>query len=149
MPSARHSLVKWLAASVWYVGAGMLIWKGSGWLIQAARTAPLWPILLAAVALAIGLLRGRTTFRKAVIRNLRRIRELDSPRPWHVFRPWFFLAFVGMGVLAMLMGHLARTGYWGEVVVGSLDLVIGISLFTGAAAHWTWRPDPARRPDRR
>lgn len=149
MPSARHNVVKWLSAVVWYIGGGMLLWKGSSWLIQASHTFAVWPLLLGATALAVGLLRGRTTFRKAVIRNLRRIRRLDSPRPWHVFRPWFFLAFVGMGVLAMLMGHLARTGYWGEVVVGSLDTVIGISLLTGATAHWTWRPDPPEAPTRR
>jgi hypothetical protein len=144
MPSAYHSALKWLSAAVWYVGATVLIWKGAGWLLRAADGgATGWPALSAIVALAIGLVRGRTVFRRAAVKNLERIRALEAPRPWQVFRPLFFLALAAMFAAALLFGFIARSGYVGMVVVGGLDLVIGVSLAMGAAPFWTWHPADA------
>lgn len=158
MPTAHHNVLKWLSAAVWYGGGLALLLKGGLWLLQAsAQGAATWPVGAAAVAAMVGLARGRTVFRRACVRNLERIRTLNRPRPWHVFRPVFFLALAAMFTAMALFGWLARTGYPGMVVVGGLDLVIGISLLTGASAFWTWSPrqpvertqeDPVARRER-
>lgn len=141
MPTPHHKVLKWLAAAIWYTGGLMLLLKGLSWLTQAGSLGgPVWPLAAATVALVVGLARGRTVFRRACVRNLERIRGLRRPRPWHVFRPVFFLALLGMFAIAVVFGQVARTGYAGRVVIGGLDLVIGISLLTGATAFWTWRP---------
>lgn len=142
MPTAEHNLLKWLSAAVWYTGGLVLLLKGADWLLQAATAGDrLWPVLAAATALGVGLARGRTVFRKACIKNLERIRALNRPRIWQVFRPVFFLALGAMFAAAFLMGWIARSGYIGMTLVGGLDLVIGISLLTGATAFWTWQPE--------
>lgn len=141
MPTPHHSALKWLAAAIWYAGGLMLLLKGISWLTEAGTLGGLsWPVGAAVAALVVGLARGGTVFRRACVRNLERIRALRRPRPWQVFRPVFFLALVGMFGIAVVFGQVARTGYAGRVVVGGLDLVIGISLLTGATAFWTWRP---------
>lgn len=144
MPGIRHEILKWLSAGVWYVGAVVLVTKGAGWLLEAAALrGPAVPAAVAVVAIGLGLLRGRTVFRRAAVKNLERIRALETPRLHHVFRPLFFLALAAMLAAVLLFGWLARTGYPGMVIVGGLDLVIGTSLLTGATVFWTWRPDPA------
>ena len=131
----------WLSAAVWYTGAGVLLWKGAGWLLEAAgREGWALPAAVAAVAIAVGLLRGRTVFRRAAVKNLERIRALHAPRLYQVFRPAFFLALAAMFAAVFRFGWIARTGYPGMVIVGGLDLVIGVSLLTGATAFWTWEP---------
>lgn len=142
MPTAQHNVLKWLSAAVWYGGGVVLMVKGGGWLLEAgARGAAAWPVGAAGAAAVVGLARGRTVFRRACVRNLERIRTLNRPRLWQVFRPAFFLALAAMFTAMALFGWLARTGYPGMVVVGGLDLVIGISLITGASAFWTWAPE--------
>jgi hypothetical protein len=142
MPTAQHNILKWLSAAVWYGGGVVLMVKGGGWLLEAgARGATAWPVGAAGAAAVVGLVRGRTVFRRACVRNLERIRTLNRPRLWQVFRPAFFIALAAMFSAMALFGWLARTGYPGMVVVGGLDLVIGISLLTGASAFWTWAPE--------
>lgn len=149
MPSTQHRILKWLSAAVWYVGAAVLIWKGVAWLAEAVgRDAGdggfLVPGAVGLTAVTIGLVRGRTAFRRAATRNLERIRDLDAPRLHQVFRPLFFVALAAMFAAAVLFGYVARSGYVGMVVVGGLDLVIGVSLLMGTKVFWTWQPRPGR-----
>jgi hypothetical protein len=138
MPSVRHSLLKWLAAAVWYAGAGVLLWKGTGrFLAAAAGLGPAWPAAVAALSFGLGTLQGRTVFRSVCVRNLRRIRALDSPRPWQFFRPRFFLALAAMVGGAVALSILADYGPVATVAVAGVDWLIGFSLLVSSEAFWT------------
>ncbi|MDX1673282.1 MAG: hypothetical protein R3314_00665 [Longimicrobiales bacterium] len=142
MPTARHSLLKWIAAAVWYVGAGVLLWKGAERLVEsAASLGTLWPAVVGVLAVGLGALQGRTLFRRACVRNLRRIRALRSPRPWQFFRPAFFLALAAMIAAAVVLSMLAERGPVAAVLVGGVDWLIGFSLLTGSAAFWSRAPE--------
>ena len=146
-----HGFLKVMSAAVWYVGAGVLLYKGSGYLVGAAVAGPLWPPILAGFAGAtVGLLRGRTQFLKACRRNIARIEALERPRLWLIFRPVFFLALGLMFAAAAAFGWLAGTGYWGAVIVGGLEMIIGVALLTSSIAFWTpsAEPDPAGGQER-
>ena len=144
MPTAQHALLKWLSAAVWYGGSGILIWKGSEWLLAAAADGNVaWPLAAGAAALLTGVLRGRTMFRRACAKNLRRIHGLERPRPWLFFRPIFFLALAAMFLAGYLLSLLAETGYPGMVITGGLDLAIGTSLLMGSGPFWTWTSEAA------
>lgn len=136
MPVSR-SLLKALAALTWYVGGGVLLFKGTGYLVQAGGAGPALPAVLSAVlGLTGGMLRGRTLFVRACRRNLRRIEALHEPRIWQFFRPGFFAALAVMIAGGAILAGLAETGYWGAVLVGGLELVIATALLTSSVAFW-------------
>lgn len=142
MPTTRHRTLKWLAAAVWYIGAGVLLWKGTGRLFAAAaELAPRWPITVAIISVVAGTLQGRTVFRKACVRNLRRIRALESPRPWQFFRPGFFLALAAMVGGAAALSVVARAGPLATLAVAGVDWLIGFSLLVGSEAFWRRQPE--------
>ena len=147
MPTARHSLLKWSAAAVWYVGAGVLLWKGAERLAESATPlGTLWPAVVGLLAVGLGVLQGRVVFRRACVRNLRRIRALPSPRPWQLFRPAFFLALAAMIAAAIGLSVLAGHGPRAAALVGGVDWLIGVSLLVGSTAFWTWTPESAPQP---
>ena len=132
-----HGFLKVLAALTWYVGAGVLLYKGSGYLLSAFGSgAALPPVAAGVLGVTAGLARGRTMFLRACRKNLARIEALDEPRAWQFFRPVFFVALLGMFALGAALSGLAGTGYWGSVVVGGLELVIGTALLTSSIAFW-------------
>jgi hypothetical protein len=137
-----------MAAAVWYVGAGVLLFRGSAYLVGTAEAGALWGAVAAGAAgLATGMLRGRTLFLRANRRNLQRIDALPDPRAWQFFRPWFFAALVVMMAAGASLAWLAGLGTVPRLIVGGLELVIGTALLTSSIAFW--RPvgeDPA--PDR-
>lgn len=132
-----HIALKLLAAATWYVGAGVLIYKGAGYLVSAfGAGAALPPVVSGLLGLIVGLVRGRTMFLKACRRNLTRIDALERPRIWQFFRPGFFAALLLMFAAGAVLAWLAGLGYWGRVVVGGLELVIGAALLTSSTAFW-------------
>ncbi len=141
-----HTALKVLAAATWYIGSGVLLYKGSGYLLEAADAgSAAWPAVAGATGVLVGMMRGRTMFLKACRRNLARIDALGDPRAWQFFRPGFFAALAvmigGGGVLAWV----AETGYAGAVVVGGLELIVGTALLTSSVAFW--REGPATGAD--
>lgn len=141
-----HTALKVLAAATWYIGGGVLLYKGSGYLVAAAAGGPAaWPLLAAGAGVAVGLMRGRTMFLRACRRNLARIDGLDRPRLWQFFRPGFFAALAVMIAGGAALARLAETGYWGMVVVGGLELIIATALLTSSIAFWRWSPRQAAR----
>ena len=129
--------LKALAALTWYIGAGVLLYRGGGYVLGALREgAALPPVSAGVVGVAAGLARGRTMFLRACRRNVARIDALEDPRVWQFFRPGFFAALLVMIAGAAALKWLAGTGYWGSVVVGGLELVIGTALLTSSDAFW-------------
>lgn len=141
MPSVRHHILKWLSAAVWFTGAGILLWKGTGrFFAAAAELAPAWPIGVAVVSAALGILQGRTVFRRTCARNLHRIRALESPRPWQFFRPGFFLALAAMVGGAAALSVVAGYGPGAALAVAGVDWLIGFSLLISGEAFLS-RPE--------
>ncbi len=138
-----RTALKALAAATWYIGGGVLLYKGSGYLFAAAASgSELWPALSGALGVTVGLMRGRTMFLRACRQNLARIDALDDPRVWQFFRPGFFAALAVMIAGGAVLAWLAETGYTGAVVVGGLELVIATALLTSSVAFWTAGPGP-------
>lgn len=148
MPTARHTLLKWLSAAVWYVGAGVLLWKGAERLIDAAAAlgSVQWPVTVGLLAMGLGVVQGRTVFRQSCIRNLRRIRTLESPRLWQFFRPSFFLALTAMIGGAVVLSVVAGRGPVSALLVAGVDWLIGFSLLVSSSTFWSG--DPGTRPER-
>ena len=144
MPTARHTLLKWLSAAVWYVGAGMLLWKGAERLIGAAAAlgSVQWPVTVGVLAMGLGVIQGRTVFRRSCVRNLRRIRSLESPRLWQFFRPGFFVALAAMIGGAVALSILADRGPVAALAVAGVDWLIGFSLLVSSFTFWTRLPEP-------
>lgn len=137
-----HTALKVLAAATWYIGSGVLLYKGSGYLQEAAGYgSAVWPALSGAAGVLLGVMRGRTMFLNACRRNLARIDGLKDPRAWQFFRPGFFAALAVMISGGAVLAWLAETGYPGAVVVGGLELVIGTALLTSSVAFWRESPD--------
>lgn len=141
-----HTALKALAAATWYVGGGVLLFKGSGYLLSAAASGPwLYPAISGVIGIGVGLLRGRTMFLRACRRNLARIDALEQPRVWQFFRPGFFAALAVMIAGGAALAWVAGTGYRGGVVVGGLELMIATALLTSSGAFWR---RSERQPDR-
>ena len=137
-----HGVLKGLAATTWYVGGGVLLYKASGYLLVAGATGSIVPAAISALlGITVGVLRGRTMFLRACRRNLGRIDALQAPRIWQFFRPGFFAALALMIAGGALLAWLSGTGYWGAVVVGGLELIIATALLTSSVAFWR-RPEP-------
>ena len=141
-----HGVLKTLAAITWYIGGGVLLYRGTGYLAGAFATGPaLPPVVAGVVGLVVGLVRGRTMFVRACRRNLARIEGLERPRVWQFFRPVFFAARVVMMAAGATLSWLAGLGYWGGVTVGGLELVIGSALLSSSTPFWGWgEAQPAR-----
>lgn len=134
----RPITLKLFAASFWYVGGGVLAYRGASYLLGAMDVGTAWPPVIAGLAgVVVGLLRGRTLFLRANHRNLRRIEGLADPRAWQFFRPAFFAALVVMVAAGAFLAWLGRQGYWGGVVVGGLELTIATALLTSSVVFWT------------
>ncbi|MGK7312225.1 MAG: hypothetical protein ACN0LA_08280 [Candidatus Longimicrobiales bacterium M2_2A_002] len=143
MPTARHTLLKWLSAAVWYIGAGMLLWKGAERLIGAAAAlgSVEWPVTVGLLAVGLGVIQGQTVFRRSCVRNLHRIRALESPRLWQFFRPSFFVALAVMIGGAVVLSILADRGPIAALAVAGVDWLIGFSLLVSSLTFWAGTPE--------
>ncbi|MFP4624844.1 MAG: hypothetical protein ACLFRX_11740 [Gemmatimonadota bacterium] len=135
-----HYSLKALAAATWYVGGAVLVYQGSGYLVEAAGAGAAWPAGAAAAGgVTVGIVRGRSMFREACLRNLRRIDALEYPRVWQFFHPGFFLALVLMVAGGIVLSRLAGVAPWAAVVIGGLELVIATGLLTSSITFWRCR----------
>ena len=136
-PAAR--LVILLAATIWHVGLVALLWKGSALLMEADAIDPghIWPWLGIPAALLIGGLKGRFLLTPAVRGNLTRIAALEEgARPWHVYRPGFFVFLVlnvllARWVIAWSEGHYVLT-----ILCGTMLLSIAVALLVSSPGWW-------------
>ncbi len=127
-----------LAASVWYVGGTVLLIKGSTLLVEAHTLRPemyrIWIVI--AAGLCFGGLKGKFIFSKTCQNNLVRIRTLDHPKVWQIFRPWFFVFLAAMIMTGATMSRMAHNNYSFLISVAILDFSIAVALLWSSNIFW-------------
>ena len=127
-----------LAALVWYVGGIVLLIKGSTLLVEAHTLRPemYWIWIVIAAGLCFGGLKGKFIFSKNCQNNLVRIRSLDQPKVWQIFRPWFFVFLAAMITTGATLSRLAHDNYYFLIGVAILDFSIAIALLWSSYVFW-------------
>jgi len=133
-PAARARTQVLLAALVWTgVGIGLLA-AGVRWSLMAPA---LWPVAILAVALPVGLLKGRFALRRAAGKIAARIARRGDGTCLGGFLSWktwlFVLAMMGMGA-ALRRSDLPRA------ILGMVYTAVGVALLWGSRVFWAeWR----------
>jgi hypothetical protein len=88
-------------------------------------------LILVAVSLSIGFLKGRYVFAKSVTRSVNRILSLPNPAPITQIYAWHYYILLGSMVF---LGILVR--YLSNDIRGVVDVTIGAALINGAALYF-------------
>ena len=133
-----RGVLRLLAASVWVVGATVLLLKGIDLLRLAVGHSSSRPALwiAAAVGVLVGVAKGRLLFVRFNRQNLDRISRLPDPRIWQFFSPGFFLALALMISAGVVLGRIAPASTGLLLGVGALDLAIGTALVASSEVFW-------------
>ncbi len=135
-----HSL-KLLAATVWYSGGLILLFKGSSLLLEAERITPgrawFWYTIL--IGVSIGVLKVIFIFRPACLKNLHRIAGLKHPKIWQLFRPSFLVFLPCMILLGAFLSRAAHNNYPFLLGVAILDFSIAVALLGSSYIFWGYR----------
>jgi len=133
-PAARARTQVLLAALVW-TGVGLgLTTAGVHWSLLAPA---FWPAAILAVALPLGLLKGRFALTKAAGKIATRIARRGDGTCLGGFLSWqtwlFVLAMMGMG-MALRRSDLPRA------ILGLVYTAVGVALLWGSRVFWgEWR----------
>ena len=127
-----------LAASVWYIGGTVLLIKGSTLLVEAhiLRSEMYWIWIAIAAGPCIGGLKGKFILSKCCQNNLVRIRSLDQPKVWQIFRPWFFVFLAAMITTGGTLSRMAHNNYFFLIGVAILDFSIAVALLWSSNIFW-------------
>lgn len=88
-------------------------------------------LLLIALALVIGFLKGKRIFAKSVQRSVDRIRKLPNPASLSkIYTPGYYLLLGSM----IFLGILVR--YTTQDIRGGVDIAVGTALVTGAMLYF-------------
>lgn len=148
MFKVSHTILKFLAAFVWYAGSFVLLLKGRSLLLEAKAIQPdlIWPWLIAVGALLLGGVKAKYLFSKSCRKNLARIDALPRPQLWQFFRPGFFLALALMIATGVMLSRLAHGRYLPLLGVALLDMSLGTALLTSSIVFWQSRPSDQLMP---
>ena len=95
-----------------------------------------WIWIVIAAGLCFGGLKGKFIFSKICRKNLARIRSLDQPKVWQIFRPWFFVFLAAMITTGATLSRLAHDNYYFLIGVAILDFSIAIALLWSGHVFW-------------
>ena len=122
----------WLAFGLWLLGGAVLLSLGSARLFPVARGTPGAVVAAGAVALGLGVAKGRFLLAKTARRNIERLSALtEDRRPIHVYglRSW-----VVIGVMTALSLGLTLAGV-PPLWRGLVNLAIGAALATSSLCY--------------
>ncbi|MBS1258016.1 MAG: hypothetical protein MAG551_01069 [Candidatus Scalindua arabica] len=127
-----------LAAVFWCMGGIVLLVKGGSLLVEAytLKSGMYWIWIAITAGPCIGSLKGKFIFSKIFRRNLARIRSLDQPKVWQIFRPWFFLFLAAMIATGVTLSRMAHGNYYFLIGVTILDFSIAIALLWSSSIFW-------------
>jgi uncharacterized membrane protein len=138
---------QWLtqtAGGVWGIVGTFLIYRGALLYQMAAQeqnSSPQAITVSLALALLLGLIKGRFILSKIARRNRNRISQLEAPlKAHHVFSGSFYGLIAGM----ILLGYLIRvfnTYLGGYVVVAAVYCGVGMALLAASLVYWKAEPE--------
>ena len=133
-----NAQLKWIAALVWYAGSLALFLKGR----QLARGAldlhpeSVWPYGVLIIGFILGLIKTRYLFNKSAIKNITRINELQNPKIWEFFRPFFFILLALMIATGAVLSRVAQGNFIFMLSVATLDFSLSIALALSGLLYW-------------
>ena len=132
-------VLKILAALLWYIGGVMLVWKSGSLLLEAEsiNLQKLWPYLAIIAGFMIGGVKAKLLFSHACRKNLTRIDNLTSPKPWQFYRTGFFVFLALMIYGGGMLSRMAHGNYPFLLSVAILDLSIATALLGSSYVFWT------------
>lgn len=130
-------VLKGLAAAVWLLGGFVLLLKGHSLIREAVNISPgdVWPWLGYPGGLLLGGWKGLTVFSRRCRKNLARIEDLEHPRWWQFYSPWFFVALAAMIATGAALSRLAHGHYLALIAVGSVDIALATALFLSSSHY--------------
>lgn len=141
MTEASPRTLKILAALVWYIGGFVLAVKGGALLREANLLKPeqdlSWLVIL--TGLLIGGVKAKYLFSRSCRKNLARIDQLNKPKLWQFYRPWFFLFLALMITLGASLSRMAHGDYAFLISVAILDFSLATALLASSYVFWQQR----------
>ncbi len=130
-----------LAAVVWYGGGISLTIKGFSLIMEAGIINPhsLGWRLAALFGLALGGVKAWYLFNRACKKNLERIAAISNPKIWNFYRLWFFGLLACLIYAGSTLSHQAHGNYPFLLLMGVLDISIGIALLGSSYVFWVRR----------
>jgi len=130
--------LKVLAALVWHIGGGVLVWKGGSLIAEAEMLRPdlYWHWLAIPLALLVGGVKAKCVFMKSCHKNLARIAGLVNPRVWQFFTLRFFILLGLMIAAGATLSRMARGQYTFLWAVATIDLSIAVALLSSGFIFW-------------
>jgi len=135
-----------LAGSVWGLVGLFLIIRGAV-MYQAAletQNATQTALMISiAIAIVIGVAKGKFVLSKTARRNKSRIESIEGPlQVHHVYAKSFYFLIAGMILLGVSMRHFNEY-LGGYVVVAGIYCGIGLALMVSSLTYWKTETQPA------
>jgi hypothetical protein len=140
------------AAALWLVATGILVVRGVLFIERPGAPFSVWIVPIAAVALALGVVKARLILLPYAGRAVARIERRGHACYFGFFAPrsWLFVVTMmggGMWLRSTALAHV----WWGRVGLATLYLAVGTALALADRVFWTAvvrrrRATSARRP---
>ena len=135
-----------LAGSVWGLVGLFLIIRGATMYQDALNTqnASQTALMISiAVAIVIGVAKGKFVLSKTARRNKSRIESIEGPlQVHHVYAKSFYFLIAGMILLGVSLRHFNEY-LGGYVVVAGIYCGIGLALMVSSLTYWKTETQPA------
>lgn len=138
----------WIAASIWtLVGAGLLT-MGSVFWFHFPYLGDLDPrhLSIGAIALAVGLMKGKLVLDKTAGRVIDRVDSLKEPNPLKSIFQMFGAKTIGLIAAMMGIGIVLRAAGVSFEVRGLIYLAVGAGLLWSCRRYWVSAFAPIAQP---
>ena len=105
----------------------------AGWISLYLQDPEGIKVLLIAVALALGMFKGRVVMAKVVMRVVTRIATLPNPAPlFRLFGKGYLVLLIGGVMMGWLVNHLGLS----HDIRGVIDVAVGAALISGGSRYF-------------
>lgn len=124
------SILKFLAAIVWFGGVPFLTLKSGNLLLTAYQNDihHYWILVAVATGVLIGWLKAQLLFTRLCTKNLQRIDNLEDPKIWQFYRRRFFVFLFLMIFLGKYLAAIGKDNNIILILLASLEISIAIAL---------------------
>ncbi len=138
MISVSKRTLNIIAATIWFIGATILLIKSIALMQRAEAIKPdkLWIFIPILLSLVFGSIKAKFVIRKSCNRNLKRIASLNEPKLYQFYSPAFFLLVLIMIAAGVTLGRFANNNFAFLISTATLDLSIAFALFGGVYFYW-------------